>query len=132
MDISSMTPDKQVKLQYWLNIIHECRTSGLTNQAWCEQNGIHLKSYYYWLARIRKMALEDFPRKNHGAGLPASFDSSNINEAPGGFAEVPIPVSCSPSDKPAAILRIGNISVELFEQTPPGLLVSILKAVQSC
>ena len=29
MDISSLTPDKQVKLQYWLNIPLQCSASGL-------------------------------------------------------------------------------------------------------
>ncbi len=46
MDLSSLTPDKQVKLQYWLDVIQQCRASGLTNQIWCEQHDISLKSYY--------------------------------------------------------------------------------------
>ena len=25
MDISALTPDKQVKLQYWLDVIRQCR-----------------------------------------------------------------------------------------------------------
>ena len=66
MDISSLTPDKQVKLRYWLDVIRQCRASGLTNQAWCEQNNVSLKSYYYWIAKIRRLALEDLPRKNNG------------------------------------------------------------------
>ncbi len=66
MDISTLTPDKQVKLQYWLDVIQQCRASGLTNQAWCEQHDISLKSYYYWIAKIRKLALEELPRKSHG------------------------------------------------------------------
>ena len=57
MDISTLTPKKQVKIQFWLKIIKECRASGLTNRDWCEQNNIHLKQYYYWIAKIRKMAL---------------------------------------------------------------------------
>ncbi len=36
MDISTLTPDKQVKLQYWLDVIRQCRASGLINQVWCE------------------------------------------------------------------------------------------------
>ena len=40
MDLSSLTPDKQVKLQYWLDVIRQCRASGLTNQIWCEQHDI--------------------------------------------------------------------------------------------
>lgn len=63
MDISLLTPDKQVKLQHWLDVIRQCRASGMTNQEWCEQNGVSLKSYYYWLAKIRKLALKDLPRK---------------------------------------------------------------------
>ena len=42
MDISTFTPDKQVKLQYWPDVIRQCRDSGLTNQAWCEQHDIYL------------------------------------------------------------------------------------------
>ena len=66
MDLSSLTPDKQVKLQYWLDVIRQCRASGLTNQIWCEQHDISLKSYYYWLSKIRKLALEELPRKKNG------------------------------------------------------------------
>ena len=33
METKSLTPTKQVKLQYWLQAIHECRASGLTNKA---------------------------------------------------------------------------------------------------
>ena len=40
MDLSSLTPDKQVKLQYWLDVIRQCRASGLTNQIWCEQETV--------------------------------------------------------------------------------------------
>lgn len=66
MDLSSLTPDKQVKLQYWLDVIRQCRALGLTNQIWCEQHDISLKSYYYWLSKIRKLALEELPRKKNG------------------------------------------------------------------
>ena len=68
-ELSSKT---QIHIQKWLEVIHRCRDSGLSNQQWCEENGISLKSYYYWLAKIRKLAIENlriseiqalFPRK---------------------------------------------------------------------
>ena len=86
MDISTLTPDKQVKLQYWLDVIRQCRASGLTNQAWCEQHDISLKSYYYWIAKIRKLALEELPRKNHGSrpvreqAVPAPYAAPEFTE----------------------------------------------------
>lgn len=81
MDMSSLTPDKQVKLQYWLEVIRQCRASGLTNQAWCEQHNISLKSYYYWIEKIRKLALEDLPRKNNGIHSTADQNTLLPNPA---------------------------------------------------
>lgn len=87
MDISSLTPDKQVKLQYWLDVIRQCRASGLTNQAWCEQNQISLVS---------------------------------------------LPDKQAPHSSLAAVLQLGDMRIEIFEDTSSESLVKILKAVQSC
>ena len=131
MDISSLTPDKQVKLQYWLEVIRQCRASGLTNQAWCEQHNISLKSYYYWIAKIRKLALEDLPRKNNG--IHATADQNTLLPNPASeFAEIPLPGRHAARSAPAVVLHIGTITVEVFEDISSELLSSILKAVQSC
>ncbi len=131
MDISTLTPDKQVKLQYWLDVIRQCRASGLTNQTWCEQHDISLKSYYYWIAKIRKLALEELPRKRNGS-RPAMEQTALLPDAAGEFTEVSF---CGRQDSgaaPAAVLHIGTVTVELFEDTPRELLETILKAVRSC
>ena len=131
MDISSLTPNKQVKMQFWLNAIRECRSSGLTNQAWCEQNNLSLKSYYYWIAKIRKLAIEDIPRKHHGLSLPCatSQTSSSSDEI---FTEVPVPISRQSSSDFAAVIHISDITIDISENVSSEFLVSILKAVRSC
>lgn len=131
MDISSLTPKKQVKIQFWLNAIRECRSSGLTNQAWCEQNNLSLKSYYYWIAKIRKLAIEDIPRKDHAVSLPrtASQTSSSSDEI---FTEVPVPVSRQSSSAAAAVIHFGDITIDISENISPEFLVSLLKAVRLC
>ncbi len=55
MDISTLTPKKQVKIQFWLKVIKECRASGLTNRDWCEQNNIHLKQYFVFSSLTLKL-----------------------------------------------------------------------------
>lgn len=87
MDLSSLNPDKQVKLQYWLDVIRQCRASGLTNQIWCEQHDISLKSYYYWLSKIRKLAIESIPRKPSAL---STMPSTITRPAPTTFAEIPV------------------------------------------
>ena len=131
MDISTLTPDKKVKLQYWLDVIRQCRVSGLTNQAWCEQHDISLKSYYYWIAKIRKLALEELPRKSHGCRPVMEQAALMLDEAPE-FTEVSLRGRQDSRATPAAVLHTGTVTVELFEDTSRKLLEAILKAVRSC
>lgn len=132
MDISSFPPEKQVKLQYWLDVIRQCRASGLTNQAWCEQHDISLKSYYYWLAKIRKIAIEELPRKSIGTNSSADLQSVLLPQADPQFTEISLTDSTASRSSPAAVLHIGTMTVELFEGTSSELLTAILKAVQPC
>ena len=126
MDLSTMTSYKQVKIQYWLRVIHECRASGLTNQAWCEQNGISLKNYYYWIAKIRKLAIEDLPRKQYGDPqiLPCKPEPAETKDSV--FEEV------HPTGSPDAVIHVKDISLEVFEHTSDPLLRRLMKAVQEC
>ncbi len=131
MDISTLTPDKQVKLQYWLDVIRQCRASGLTNHAWCEQNDVSLKSYYYWIAKIRKLAPEELPRKRNGS-RPVMGQTALLPDAAPEFTEVSLRGRQDFCDAPAAVLHIGTVTVELFEDTSYELLEAIMKAVRSC
>ena len=135
MDISSLTPDKQVKFQYWLNVIHECRASGLTNRDWCEQNGISLKSYYYWIAKFRKLALEELPRKEYASALPGLAAQNLPASTSDTFVEIPAVSSdaeLANASVPAAVLKNGSISIELYNNASESFLCTLLKVVQKC
>ena len=46
------------RMEQWKQIIQECQKSGLSNKAYCEQQGISEKTYYYWLRKLRTAAVE--------------------------------------------------------------------------
>ena len=46
------------RAQNWVQVIQECRDSGLTNREFCRQRGIPEKKFYYWLRKLRTQALE--------------------------------------------------------------------------
>lgn len=52
----------------WLNLIQECRSSGLSDKYWCEQHHIHPSNFYYHIKRLRNKAC-DIPES---AGSPIS------------------------------------------------------------
>ena len=47
----------QYRMREWAKIIQECEASGLSNKEFCEQNGVSIKSYYYWLRKLREAAM---------------------------------------------------------------------------
>lgn len=42
----------------WLLLIQECRSSGFSARAWCEQNDISINTFYNTVTRLRKKAWE--------------------------------------------------------------------------
>jgi len=40
----------------WLQLISECRQSGLADNAWCEHNDINVSTFYNTVTRLRKKA----------------------------------------------------------------------------
>ena len=38
----------EVRLQQWRKTVQECRSSGKTIKAWCDENQINIKTYYHW------------------------------------------------------------------------------------
>ncbi len=77
--------------QEWLDLIQECRTSGLTDKEWCEQQHIQRSNFYYQIRRLRKKACEipDNPisssQEHHEVvaidfSMPESFPEKNISK----------------------------------------------------
>lgn len=129
--MNNLTPTQRVKTQRWLQLIHECRESGLTNRQWCEQNDISLKSYYYWLAKLRKLAVDDLPRKDYGVRTPhipePVFAQVTVPESKA--ASVPISTSVCPGN---ILIHLSSSVIELPTDVPEHLLISVIKAVSGC
>ena len=123
--MKELSAKEQVNIQKWLEIIHQCRGSGLSNQQWCEQNGVSLKSYYYWIAKIRKMAIENLPRKQTALSAPTEVQKEPV------FA--PISDISHQSRKTAPVtIRVGNAAIEIATDTPEAMIQSVILAVSKC
>lgn len=55
-----------VRMKKWAGIIQEAATSGLTKSAFCAQNGIDRRQFFYWQKQIREYVLQNNP----DLGLP--------------------------------------------------------------
>ena len=51
----------EVQAKEWSEKIQACRESGMSVSAWCRENGIAAKTYYYHLRKLREKLCEQIP-----------------------------------------------------------------------
>ena len=49
-----------------IRLINECRKSGMTDADWCRENDIAVSTFYNWVSRCRKVAVDQIPAANYG------------------------------------------------------------------
>lgn len=110
------------RLNQWIEIIRECRGSGQTVIAWCNDRGINPRSYYYWLRQVRSAACEALP-----SPATISNDIVPIN-IPALKAEPKSPIQETGSN---IILHLGDITLELRNNASVALIENTLRAIQN-
>ena len=118
MDSREVT--RQYRLNQWTEIIRECRSSGQTISAWCAEHNINVKSYYYWLRKVRTAACESLPIIGNGepqiVPVPMPVQLAKVN-------------SSVQKDSSHVILRMGAVTLELHNGASAELIANTLKAM---
>ena len=113
-----LSPVQQIRIRHWSEIIHAHVVSGLTINQYCEQNGISVSSYYYYLAKIRKMAIDDLPGmqyvdKMHEHGSSTTFAEVHVMDVPSS----------------SVVIRKGDVEIEISESISDDFLKRIMVAL---
>ena len=102
----------------WMNLIWECRSSGLSDKCWCEEHHIHTSNFYYQIRRLRKMACE-IPK-------PAHSSSTQKPEIVQLSFDVPIPYP--PKEEPSVMNGASETAVRIMAH---GFQIEITNAAAS-
>ena len=112
------------KLQLWISRIQECRSSGITVEAWCKQQGFSSKNYYYWMRKIKREAFEALPAERK----PTAKMQSVVYETP--FAE--IPVITTPENTIAVCrIQLGNAVLEVNSGADSVTIENVLRTIKN-
>ena len=112
------------KLRLWISRIQECRSSGITVEAWCKQQGFSSKNYYYWMRKIKREAFEALPAERK----PTAKMQPVVYEAP--FAEIPIG-TVSENTTAVCCIRLGNAVLEVNSGADSVTIENVLRAIKN-
>lgn len=113
----------QLHLQQWVERISECQSSSMTVAAWCDAHDINVKTYYYWLRKVREIAVENLPVK--ATNLPVHTKQEHITFKP---LEVKSPVA---GMQAAVIVHLPQATVEIAGGTDQQTVEAVLLALKS-
>ena len=106
-------------LQLWRDRVMECRNSGKPITVWCEENGINIKTYYYWQKKVWD--------KETRAVIPSGTHRCP-DVQPVKFAQVNLVPETAASDADI-IIRKDTWTVEIRNTANAALLSAVLQAV---
>ncbi|MFI3168654.1 MAG: IS66 family insertion sequence element accessory protein TnpB [Faecalibacterium sp.] len=81
------------KAELWSHRVAECRNSNISVNAWCEQNGLNPKTYYYWQRKLFNLATQAQAEQNNfvelrGCALSDTNEVVASIELPAGTAKI--------------------------------------------
>lgn len=104
----------EVIAERWAALIEERMDSGMTIKEWCQERNIKESQYYYWLRNLRQDEAD--AAKQDSRAMP--------------FVE--LPVICRKQEfqpgRPAAIIRKGDVSIEITESASASFIAKIMEA----
>ena len=109
--------------EHWLNLITQCRSSGLTDRQWCIENGIPVSTFYYHVRALRKKACE----------VPEAVDTVAQKQE---VVQIPFweteqhPSDPVASPMPSICLEMQDIRIEIHEQAGADVIRNTLLALR--
>ena len=108
--------------EHWLNLITQCRSSGLTDRQWCIKNGIPVSTFYYHVRALRKKACE----------VPEAVDAAAQKQE---VVQIPLWEREQHSDTvafhtPSICLEMQGIRIEIHEQAGADVIRNTLLALR--
>lgn len=124
-------PKKIRSDQEWLELIQECRASGLSVRNWCQTRSISIKTYYNKVSDLRKKSCDipeqqPVPSERKHEVVPLEMTAGPALY-PGHPASDALRV---PPARAAVTVRISRYSVEISEGASEGIIRNTLLALE--
>lgn len=123
---------KRVCKEDQIQLIMECRQSGLSDYQWCKQNSIHPGNFYNWVSKLRKQgySFPDSEAKSNAVPNIQEVVKADLfqSQESGLKAEPKVSLNNTSGSSPVAVeLLIGGITLRFYNGAEEKLIQSTLQ-----
>ena len=123
--------------QEWLQLITECRQSGMADNAWCERHNIPLSSFYNAVTRLRKKACAIPDSAAQSDNLYTLDFTSHQDVVRFGIDPAPVPeeagahmTAADPDTAHTIELMMDDVSLKISNSADPFLLQQVIRMLR--
>ena len=120
-----MTDKPRYQMERWKLLIEDETRNEMKLKDWLKLRGITKDAYYYWLHKFQRenidSALQELPAQIQQT--PSFVEISKPEAAP-----LPDSVIADPETRPAAVIRISQMQIELFPNASADMIREIMRA----
>lgn len=100
------------RVELWRERIRECRSSGKSVRAWCRENEISEKTYYYWQRKLNRQIIPTTEAVR--------------------FAEIPRRKEAAWNTGATAKISLSGATVEIYAGADSQMIQTILQTLRPC
>lgn len=112
--------------QEWLDLIQECRTSGLGDKDWCEQNSIPISTFYTKITRLRRKACGIPAASHHVVRECQQVVPLSAEEGALPSYNCDVPAIETAGTQPAVSLKTGDYCIEISNHAARDTILNTL------
>lgn len=120
----------QIRRSQWEQIVLEGNKATISKKEWCSQNGINLKSFYYWQRKIRRAAAEAMAEAENT--IPAHVPAPSPS-----FVELSFPSQASNGPAPPQgllpelMVQVGGCQIYVTGSIQEHTLDTVMKVIRN-
>ena len=99
------------KREIWANRIEEFKTKNLSQKAWCEEQGLNVNTFRYWLKKLEGTAVA------HSDNFSDGFELASVS-------------IMKDSHCPEVTLEVKDVKLSITEDYDEMLLIKLLKTLR--
>ena len=109
------------RMALWMERIRSCKSSGMKVKHWCEENNVGIKTYYYWMRKIKREAFEALPSESLVTSPAVQNAITPV------FSKIELPKAGTSSA--AVTIRMSGMDIEIQNEASANTIKNILRAV---
>lgn len=126
---------KRVRKSEQVELIMECRRSGLSDYQWCKNRGIHPGTFYNWVSKLRKAGYEIPDSESRTSALPVKQEVVRLEmvestiSTPAKMEQNASPVPAATLPEIAAEIEFGAFKVRFYQGADATFIQNTLRCI---